>query len=538
MKKILAIFTTLLLLFTIVACGKVPEYFAEFKVDVDRETTLIAVEIELTDPDDEVKGDIFVTLKNLKTDKKDSKTTNKEKIKEDKEDNKRIEFNNLDSGTDYELEIKTTINEKSITVYKKTYKTRTSSKVSIRTTEDFLKIRDRRSATYILEEDLDFKDVDPSDINKGVITIFSGNFDGNNKTIKNFTLESSSINIGLFGQLSGSAEVKNLNLENITIKQKGEAKGSKRAGILFGQNTSRSTIVDNISIKNSKIELSLDSESKTQKVGYLGGAAVAKISNININNTNDIVINQERTGDVKIGSLIGKIDNTSSEDVLVENIITEGKINYTVTQRTVNEDDKETLNGLKISESSINIAGLVGQANNVKFKNVIVKTNIHFNESNFVLEKLEEKQRRNTKVFIDVSGLISRNANINLENIVYSGLIEIEKIEMFNKLDEDEKLGYELYINSSAFVSQSQIFNSKVKNVLRVDGTINVFESTDNNILVETGVLFTKSPNIVFNENNTFGVNNEALLDENSNIQVLNLNDLFDEDSFIINNFK
>lgn len=538
MRKILSIFTTLLLLVTIVACGKVPEYFAEFNVTVDRESNLIGVDLEVIDPDEEVKGDIRITLKSLKDDKIQTKTTNMKQLKEDKENGKRIEFTSLVSGDKYELEIKTTIHEKFITVYKNTYETRVSSEVDIESVEDFLKIKDRRSATYNLKADLDFSEVDEDDINKGIITIFSGTFNGNNHTIKNYTLESSNINMGLFNQLSGDATVKDLNLENITIKQKGKATGSKRVGILFGQNTSRSTVVDNVTIKDSEIELLIDGKSDYQEVGFLGGASVAKISNINIDSTNKMVINQERVGNLKVGGLIGKIDNSSAEDVMIENIVTEGKIEYTITQMKYDEDkEEEKLNGIEDERVSLNIAGLAGQANNVNFKNVIVKTDILFNESVFVVEKLKDKQRRDTKIDIDVSGVISRNANVTLENLLYNGNITIEEIEVLNRLDEEEKLGYELNLHVAAIYAQTQTYNSNLTNVLRYNGVIEVFESEDKFVKIKEGSLFANYRNIEFNDKNLFGVNDESLKD-NLDIKVFELKDLFAEDSFVFENFK
>lgn len=539
MRKVLSILTALILLVTIVACGKIPDTFAEFIVKEDVETTSISLEIDIVDPDDEIKGDILITLTNKEDDKTQSKTTSKEQLKEDKEEGKLIEFTSLVSNKEYELEIKTTVNEKNITVFKKTYKTRTSSKVDINTTEDFLKIKDRRSASYELKADLDFSDVDQDDINKGIITIFSGEFNGNNHTIKNLTIETSNINMGLFNQLSGSAVVKNLNLDNVTIKQKGNATGSKRAGILFGQNTSRSTVVENITITNSTLDVKLNGTSNYQELGFLGGASVAKISNIVIEDTNKMLVTQERMGDLKIGGLIGKMDNTSADDVVVKDILAKGVIEYQALQKdgSEEEDSKEDALGIKSEKVSLNIAGLVGQANNIKFESIVVKTDILVKESKLVVVELEEKQKRNTKINLDVSGVVSRNANVSLNDVLFNGNIKVEEINVVSLLDEDSKYTYDLNINVATIFAQTSTYSSRLNNVLRLDGLVDVFTSSDSNTLIKTGSLFVVAANVTYNENNKFGVSDESLKDNNSDVLVFSVEDLFNEESFVYKNY-
>lgn len=529
MKKILTLFASLALIVTLISCGKYPDTFAEFNVKKQIEKTNIILEIDIKDPDDEVKGDITVYILDSDDEIVSEKTTTKDKINakdEEEDDDSSIKFDNLDPSTNYKIEIRTTINEKNIVVYKDSFKTRTSSAVDIKTVEDFLKIKDRRSANYNLLNDLDFKDVDPDDINDGVITIFSGTFNGNGHTIKNYTLESSNINNGLFNQLSGDAKIHDLVLENITIKTKGNVTGSKRMGVLFGNSTSRSVLVENITIKDSKIEANLNGVSNYQEIGMLAGASVAKISNINIDSSNTINVEQKRIGDLKIGGLIGKVDNTSTDDVFVSQIVAEPTINY-----EANQDDSD---GIKNQRTNISIGGLIGQGNNLEIKDVVLNTTINLNESTLHLNELEDKKE--AFINFNVAGLLARNVNVHLENVILKSNINIDEIKVVNNL-EDEKRSYLLTVNSASIYTRTDILHKSVKNLLLVEFSNNVFDTNDEKTKITTKTLFTRANKIEYGENNKFGVL-DGISKDDENIQTLTLEDLFNEDDWVYNQYN
>ena len=92
----------------------------------------------------------------------------------------------------------------------------------IRSTDDWLRFAwsvnngiDYDGYTIVLENDLDFAGITP--IVAGTIwNPFRGVFDGNNHTIKNYTLSSDEDYVGIFGYTSG-AEIKNLIIEEASI---------------------------------------------------------------------------------------------------------------------------------------------------------------------------------------------------------------------------------------------------------------------------------------------------------------------------------
>ena len=106
--------------------------------------------------------------------------------------------------------------------------------VEIGSKDDFAKIYDDLSASYILTADIDFggETVNPvgifepkSDAEEDAETpntalAFTGTFDGNGHTLSNIKIDASDKNgVGLFGCMTGDGSwVKNLKVENISVK--------------------------------------------------------------------------------------------------------------------------------------------------------------------------------------------------------------------------------------------------------------------------------------------------------------------------------
>lgn len=307
MRKILSLFVTFLLVLTLVACTKeTVKTNAELKIiNFENNGTSVTFNLELKDPDDEITGDIRIFIKDNEDFERNQTTTKDELILDDEEDElKNFSFGGLTLNKRYEIEVSSTISEKAVVLATKSFTARAPHEINVETVEDFFTIKDNRNAKVTLMNDLDFADYH-DEINDNLIGTFTGTFNGNGKTIKNYKISSSNINQGLFQQLSTNAEVYDLNIDNMVIDHKGDVTGTKRVGFLFGNNTTSTAKVRNITITNSTINLTLNSESITNEVGFLGGASVASIENINIDNTNTINITQKRLGTVKVGGLLG-----------------------------------------------------------------------------------------------------------------------------------------------------------------------------------------------------------------------------------------
>ena len=551
MKRVLSVFMMIITLVVLIACTK-QKHKAEFKVDVENNGTNFVITLEVIDPEDEVNGDIIIALTDVEEDKEVYNTkTSKEDLearKEDDDKNNFFTYSGLTMGKKYRLDIKTTIDEKTVNVYSKVIESTPRDNEEIRTVEEFLSINTKRNANYKLMNDLDFAGRE-DDIASNIITLFSGTFDGQGFTIKNFKLESSSINVGIFQQLSTDAKVHDLKLDNIHMgmKEGQKATGSKRVGILFGQNTSRSAEVKNITITNSTIDIKLNGNADYQEIGFLGGASVAKMSGINIDNTNVINVESERIGKLKIGGLVGKIDNTSQEDVEVNDVILEGTINYKISQTNKVGVEKQL--------SLVNIGGLTGQGNLLTIKNAIIKTDINVDESRIVLNKEEEDAKKEAQVTINVAGVIAQSANVNLKDVIFEGNIYIKEILLHIKDEvedskpdetpnpevstEEDKLkrSINLNINVGGIYTTTQSSNLKFVNVLRTGGEVSVVESTNQKIITKTGTLFSNAPNIKYQENNSFGITSDVVTD-NPDIKVFTVEELFKLNDWILQNYK
>lgn len=102
---------------------------------------------------------------------------------------------------------------------------------------------------------------------------YSGNFDGNGKTIINLTVDGTGGNVGFFGGLAQGAKVHDVIFSNATITGDGSSSSGVVAGVSLG-------IIDNCNVNNSTVS------------GYNAGAITCNNS-VQINNCNvqDVTIN-------------------------------------------------------------------------------------------------------------------------------------------------------------------------------------------------------------------------------------------------------
>lgn len=551
MKKILSIFVTLLLMVTLVACNNSEvETSAELKiVNFENNGTSVTFNLELEDSEDEITGDIRIVISDDKDFERSTTTTKAELIDaEDEDELIDFSFSGLTLNTRYTIEVNSTISEKSVTLETRTFTARAPQEINVETVEDFFEISSSRNAKVTLMNDLDFADY-ADEINENLITTFTGKFNGNGKTIKNYKISSSNINQGLFQQLSTNAEVYDLNIDNMVIDHKGDVTGTKRIGFLYGNNTTTTAKVRNITITNSKMNLTLNSESITNEIGFLAGSSVASVEDINIDDSNTINITQKRLGLVKVGGLLGKADNTSTTDINIKNIEVAGVINYEIAQ------DKDA--GLRTTTNSrsslqVDLGGLIGRASNIVATNIIVGTTINVLESElFLIDVASDrtvKDNGNVSINFNVAGLYASSANVTLVEVVNDGKINVEKINFDTEVTKEdfEELSYDYFINLNVagLLVNTSIYNEKLNNVLLVlndnlnvvlDPLVDLNDFTKTNFI--EGLLFTNGRNINYNKDtNKFGVLGTT---DNEDVRVFDsLEDLFDEDSWIIKNFN
>lgn len=135
---------------------------------------------------------------------------------------------------------------------------------------------------------------------------FSGNFDGNNKSIYNLYIERSDEDyVGLFGYVSGSALIKNLNLVNFDIR------GNEDVGALVGY-MNEDVLLDDISV--------------TGVVnGYYGVGGIAGFSKGTISNSSsNIEVNAQSR---YAGGIVGILSGAEEKHGIVSNSNSLGTIN-------------------------------------------------------------------------------------------------------------------------------------------------------------------------------------------------------------------
>ncbi len=187
---------------------------------------------------------------------------------------------------------------------------------------------DALAASYIVTADIDLADCLFSPIGLDTSKPFSGQFDGDEKTISGLNVASNGADVGLFGVVSGSGVVKDLVVEG-TVQ--GTRTSSARQGGIVGT-LERGATVDNVTarvnvtssspsawvgglvgwasggtIQNSTSsgDVSTSSTSTTSKIGGLVGYLLSDATISNSSATGDV------TGVNTVGGLVGESNNST-----------------------------------------------------------------------------------------------------------------------------------------------------------------------------------------------------------------------------------
>lgn len=196
------------------------------------------------------------------------------------------------------------INSSMSAVYKHTF---TDKYIPLRTVDDLYKLNNSNER-FILTNDIDLSSVS----NWTPIENFSGYFFGNNKAIKNLTINTNGSNIGFFSTLSGTVD--NLNFENANIMVSGS---NENIGVLCG---SMQGTASNVTV--SGIVKADDSKNVGGIIGYYnkGGnsSMIRLIGSVNV------------SGDSCVGGVVGACNvstrNYSNYTVTIESLENSGSV--------------------------------------------------------------------------------------------------------------------------------------------------------------------------------------------------------------------
>ncbi len=192
--------------------------------------------------------------------------------------------------------------------------------IEIKTADDFNKIKNDLTAYYVLANDIDFADANGDKkehkplFSNSSSSKFTGVFDGQGHTIKNFKQSDSQSFYGFFGYLSEGATIKNVNFDGVNIDS---TRYSDTTGGIVAGTVSRNARIENVHVTNSTIKISTStSQTSRMKIGGLVGLNEGgSIVNCSVSTTTiDITAAQY----LYIGGLIGENSNTSATEAGLE----------------------------------------------------------------------------------------------------------------------------------------------------------------------------------------------------------------------------
>ena len=158
------------------------------------------------------------------------------------------------------------------------------------------------------------------DINLGgnqhtAIAGFKGNFDGNGKTVFNFTVDEPKA--GLFGKVGTGATIKNVKVDYATITCTGD-----RVGGIVAE-TVADVVVENCEVGENVLITTMSTAGVAPQAGGVVGMAIGA-SFKNLVNRAQIVVNVENCGNVS--AFIGGIFGSAGNSAVCENLINYGDI--------------------------------------------------------------------------------------------------------------------------------------------------------------------------------------------------------------------
>ncbi len=351
MKKIAYLSLLVLALLGLTACKNDSLITAKIS-NVEPAIESVSFDVNVNDPNSEITGDIAVYL--VDEDGKD--VTSKPLSFENGEtslEKTSVTISDLDPETSYVLVVRATVGRKNVDINTFKFTTFGESEVAITTAEEFLAMKDNKAGNYVLQNDIDFTDIDfVSPFPSG--RSFSGSFDGQGFTLSNITIDKSASYVGVFAYVS-SGTVKNVVFDNVqigTAEAPLEISSSSKVGIVSGNASSAYSKFTDITVKNSGIYYKSNA-SYTSAQFYVGGFVGelrGEATNINVT---DVKVNVEVTGAslVKVGGAVAYLYT----DATLTKSNSTGDISLVVNGTTFGKDD----------DSTIDVGGLIGRSDNI-----------------------------------------------------------------------------------------------------------------------------------------------------------------------------
>ncbi|MDV0446807.1 hypothetical protein MsAg5_06640 [Methanosarcinaceae archaeon Ag5] len=256
-------------------------------------------------------------------------------------------------------------------------------------------IRNNLSASYILMNDLDLKEAGFSEwkpISGYWGEVFSGNFDGNNKTIRNMYIDDEEQNgAGLFADAIGST-ISNLNFENATVNG-----GYFYAGVLSG--TFSNGTIQNCTVRNS-----------TVSGRFVGGLLIGHGFRGDVINCTAVDSKMTSLGN---GGIVGHNVENKIKNCYVDNVSFEGGWAGGITGGTdyVSSNHTSSIDSCSATNITINVTGTFGgiaaTSGNITIRNC-------YSDGIFVTDSDAYETGYYTNA--DVGGIVGGCYNTTIEN--------------------------------------------------------------------------------------------------------------------------
>jgi hypothetical protein len=266
-------------------------------------TTGVTINVEIIDLDNVITGVIVAKItdsenRNAQSDQT-FQTVNEATL---------LVFRSLIPDNTYKVTLTATTSRTSVDIGEFSFTTLSLQSLNISTTEEFLAMGFNRTGDFVLQNDLDFTNVE---FITPFTSAFTGSFDGQGFTISNITITESRLYNGVFGYIS-SGTLKDFTLDNIqigTVEKPVSTSSSTKTGIVAGYQASSLSTIDNVTIKNSNIYLSTSS-SLYAYVGGVVGELRGSSTNVEVMNTSVNVL-ATSNGTLRVGGAYGLMFESS-----------------------------------------------------------------------------------------------------------------------------------------------------------------------------------------------------------------------------------
>lgn len=343
MRKIIVICFILLLTVMLTSCRSQVNATATFDIGEEAiEQTRITFNLNINDPENEITGSITVRL--YRAD--DTEVT--ARVYDNAPTITDIIFTALDSNASYTIKVFAAVGRTSALIGETTFQTLTMEDINITTVAEFKNMRNHRSGTYVLMNDLDFSE---EDFASPFTSSFSGSFDGQGYTLRNINFARIATYTGVFGYVS-SGTIKNVNLDNVTIGTEESPLNmttSSRVGILAGYVSSTVGVVENVTITNSQIHYRTSSTIQAY-VGGVVGEHNGFMENVVIEDV-EISVKSTRDPRIKLGGVVGFL----TEDAKLREIKSDVNVRFELEANAWTDTSRDF--------SAIYVGGVIGDNN-------------------------------------------------------------------------------------------------------------------------------------------------------------------------------